>query len=122
MRGIPFLYLTDNRPDFSGRLFLYRGTLAIAERLGRFSSPKRGRNGIMDLLHFKISEYGISIASRIPGTEISLNNSDEYFGAGFLKTDFRHYFIVNFQNFSQDPRSDSRSQTLCSSENADVKN
>ena len=85
MRGIPFLYLTDNRPDFSGRLFLKRGTLAIAERLGRFSAPKRCRNGIMDLLHFKISEYGISIAFRIPGTEISLNNSDEYLGAGFLK-------------------------------------
>ena len=64
MRGIPFLYLTDNRPDFSGRLFLKRGTLAIAERLGRFSAPKRCRNGIMDLLHFKISEYGISIAFR----------------------------------------------------------
>ena len=55
----------------------------------------------MDLLHFKISKYGISIASRILGTEISLNNSDEYLGAGFLKTDFRRYFIVNFQNFSQ---------------------
>ena len=39
----------------------------------------------MDLLHFKISKYGISIASRILGTEISLNNSDEYLGAGFLK-------------------------------------
>ena len=39
----------------------------------------------MDLLHFKISEYGISIASRIPDTEITLNNSDEYLGAGFLK-------------------------------------
>ena len=72
-----------------------------ADSLKAVSYTHLGRNGIMDLLHFKISEYGISIASRIPGTEISLNNSDEYFGAGFLKTDFRHYFIVNFQNFSQ---------------------